>query len=140
MKTPLSAFFGQEDRGFADFEKTTCSGAITDQLDERQREVIRLRFFEGKGQREVRSISACRNVSRIERTGARFLREALTEGESSYEDRIYRFWNMGGAIARDTSKAASSPARTSISTTLFPRRPQRWRTTLAAQRSIRLKN
>ena len=42
---PLSAFLGQEDRGFADFEKNDMLRRALDKLDERQREVIRLRFF-----------------------------------------------------------------------------------------------
>ena len=80
---PLSAFLGQEDRGFADFEKNDMLRRAIDQLDERQREVIRLRFFEGKGQREVaQHIGVSQmTVSRIERQALASLREALTEGE-----------------------------------------------------------
>ena len=64
--------------------KTTCSAALLDKLDERQREVIRLRFFEGKGQREVaQDIGVSQmTVSRVERQALALLREALTEGEN----------------------------------------------------------
>ena len=80
---PLSAFLGQEDRGFADFEKNDMLRRAIDQLDERQREVIRLRFFEGKGQREVaQHIGVSQmTVSRVERQALASLRDALTEGE-----------------------------------------------------------
>ena len=52
-------------------------------LDARQREVIRLRFFEGKGQREAaQEIGVSQmTVSRVERQALAILREALTEGE-----------------------------------------------------------
>ena len=81
---PLSAFLGQEDRGFADFEKNDMLRRALDKLDERQREVIRLRFFEGKGQREVaQDIGVSQmTVSRVERQALALLREALTEGEN----------------------------------------------------------
>ena len=81
---PLSAFLGQEDRGFADFENNDMLRRALDKLDERQREVIRLRFFEGKGQREVaQDIGVSQmTVSRVERQALALLREALTEGEN----------------------------------------------------------
>ena len=81
---PLSAFLGQEDRGFADFEKNDMLRRALNKLDERQREVIRLRFFEGKGQREVaQDIGVSQmTVSRVERQALALLREALTEGEN----------------------------------------------------------
>ena len=80
---PLGAFLGQEDSGFTDFEKNDMLRRAMATLDERQREVIRLRFFEGKGQREVaQHIGVSQmTVSRVERQALASLREALTEGE-----------------------------------------------------------
>ena len=80
---PLSAFLGREDSGFADFEKNDMLDRAMNALDARQREVIRQRFFEGKGQREVaQAIGVSQmTVSRLERQALGILREALTEGE-----------------------------------------------------------
>ena len=80
---PLSVFLGQEDGGFAEFEKNDMLARAMQALDARQREVIRLRFFEGKGQREAaQEIGVSQmTVSRVERQALAILREALTEGE-----------------------------------------------------------
>ena len=80
---PLGAFLGQERQWFTDFEKNDMLRRAMATLDERQREVIRLRFFEGKGQREVaQAIGVSQmTVSRVERQALGILREALTEGE-----------------------------------------------------------
>ena len=82
---PLSAFLGREDAGFAEFEKSDMLNRAISSLDERQRKVIRMRFFENKGQREVaQAIGVSQmTVSRVERQALSRLREALTEGENA---------------------------------------------------------
>jgi RNA polymerase sigma factor (sigma-70 family) len=54
-----------------------------DSLDERQREIIRMRFFENRGQREVaQAIGVSQmSVSRAERVALSKLRDALSESE-----------------------------------------------------------
>ncbi len=80
---PLSAFLGQEEAGYAEFEKNDMLRRAMDALDERQQKIIRMRFFEGKGQREVaQAIGVSQmTVSRVERQALSRLREALMEGE-----------------------------------------------------------
>ena len=82
---PLSAFLGREDAGFAEFEKSDMLNRAISSLDERQRKVIRMRFFENKGQREgAQAIGVSQiTVSRVERQALSRLREALTEGENA---------------------------------------------------------
>ena len=81
---PLISFLGREDTGYAEFEKSDMLGRALSALDDRQREVIQMRFFEGKGQREVaQDIGVSQmTVSRVERQALALLREALTEGEN----------------------------------------------------------
>lgn len=80
---PLSAFLGQEEAGYAEFEKNDMLRRAMDALDERQQKIIRMRFFEGKGQREVaQAIGVSQmTVSRVERQALSRLRDALMEGE-----------------------------------------------------------
>ena len=82
---PLISFLGREDTGYAEFEKSDMLGRALSALDDRQREVIQMRFFEGKGQREVaQAIGVSQmTVSRVERQALTRLREALTEGEKA---------------------------------------------------------
>ena len=49
----LDAFLGIEDRGFSEFEKNDAVRRAMDALEPRRREIIRLRFFENRSQREV---------------------------------------------------------------------------------------
>ena len=58
--------------------------SLTVPADKSMMLVIRLRFFEGKGQREVaQDIGVSQmTVSRVERQALALLREALTEGEN----------------------------------------------------------
>jgi RNA polymerase sigma-B factor len=48
-----AAILGQEDRGFGDVEQGVLVAELLDQLDERSRLVIQLRFFERLGQEEI---------------------------------------------------------------------------------------
>ena len=72
------------DRGvkFASFVTPTMVGEVKNYFRDRSR-LIRLRFFEGKGQREAaQEIGVSQmTVSRVERQALAILREALTEGE-----------------------------------------------------------
>ena len=80
---PLSRFLGDEDEGYARFEDSDMLRRAMGMLTDRQREVIRLRFFEGMGQREVaQNIGVSQmTVSRVERQALATLREAITKGE-----------------------------------------------------------
>lgn len=81
--TPLSAFLGIEDAGYDQFEKSDMIERAMDVLDARQREIIRMRFFENKGQREVAEAIGVSQmtVSRSERQALSKLKDALSEGE-----------------------------------------------------------
>ena len=81
---PLSAFLGREEAGFAEFEKDDMLRRAMELLDERQREVIQMRFFAGKGQREVaQAIGVSQmTVSRVERQALQKMR-ALLNGEEN---------------------------------------------------------
>lgn len=50
---PMDAFLGTEDAGFADFEREDAIERAMDRLDDRQRSIIRMRYFENMSQREV---------------------------------------------------------------------------------------
>lgn len=78
---PLSAFLGREDAGFAEFERSDMLQRALVALDERQRAIIRMRFFENKGQREVAQALGVSQmtVSRVERQALASLRGALLE-------------------------------------------------------------
>ena len=49
----MDAFLGAEDAGFADFEREDAIERAMDMLDDRQRSIIRMRYFENMSQREV---------------------------------------------------------------------------------------
>ena len=80
---PLSAFLGMEDQGYERFERGDMLKRAMDSLDERQREIIRMRFFENRGQREVaQAIGVSQmSISRAERQALSKLRDALSESE-----------------------------------------------------------
>ena len=68
----LDAFLGMEDAGYSRFERADAIRRAMDALDDRQREVIRLRYFENLSQREI---AARLNVSQM--TVSREERRAL---------------------------------------------------------------
>ncbi len=80
---PLSAYLGVEEGGYGEFERSDELERAMEQLDQRQKEIIRLRFFENRGQREVAEkigISQM-TVSRAERKALEILRQLLSKGE-----------------------------------------------------------
>jgi len=80
---PISAFLGVEERGYSDFDNLETIRSAMAQLDERQREVIRLRFFENLSQREVaaRLDISQMSVSRVERKALELMKTALAGTE-----------------------------------------------------------
>lgn len=82
---PLSAFLGVEEKGFSEFEYGETVKSAMAALDERQREVIRLRFFEGLSQRDaaLRLDISQMSVSRAERRALELMKTALAGTEES---------------------------------------------------------
>ena len=80
---PISAFLGVEEKGYSDFDNLETIRSAMAQLDERQREVIRLRFFENLSQREVaaRLDISQMSVSRVERKALELMKTALAGTE-----------------------------------------------------------
>ena len=79
--SPLSKFIGSSEKGFTDFERNDMIARAMKQLDERQANVIRLRFFENLSQRDVaqRLEISQMTVSRAERQALQILREHMDE-------------------------------------------------------------
>lgn len=75
----LDAFLGIEDRGFSEFEKNDAVRRAMDALEPRRREIIRLRFFENRSQREVAQALGVSQmtVSREERRALEQMKGAL---------------------------------------------------------------
>ena len=80
---PISAFFGVEEKGYSDFDNLETIKSAMAQLDDKQREVIRLRFFENLSQREVaqRLDISQMSVSRVERKALELMKTALAGTE-----------------------------------------------------------
>lgn len=80
---PLSAFLGMEEQGYQDMETGDLIRSALEKLDSRQREVIRLRFFEGLSQRDTadRLDISQMSVSRIERKALGTMKAAMAETE-----------------------------------------------------------
>jgi len=80
---PISAFMGVEEKGYSDFDNLETIKSAMAQLDEKQREVIRLRFFENLSQREVaaRLDISQMSVSRVERKALELMKTALAGTE-----------------------------------------------------------
>lgn len=76
---PLSRFLGFDEEGFADFERRDQLARAMEALDERQREVLRQRYFENRTQRDVagRMNLSQMTVSRVERAALELLKEKL---------------------------------------------------------------
>lgn len=77
----LHQAIGAEEKGFSEFENADLLRRGMEQLTPKQREVIRLRFFENLSQREVaqRIGVSQMSVSRTERSALEQLRKAVTE-------------------------------------------------------------
>jgi len=77
----LDVFLGIEDRGFSEFEKNDAVRRAMDALEPRRREIIRLRFFENRSQREVaqRLGVSQMTVSREERRALQQMRGVLED-------------------------------------------------------------
>ena len=80
---PLSAFLGIEEQGYTDLETGELIKSALVKLDARQREVIRLRFFEGLSQRDTaeRLDISQMSVSRIERKALGTMKAAMAGTE-----------------------------------------------------------
>ena len=82
---PLSTFLGVEEKGFSEFESNETIKSAMAALNEKQREVIRLRFFEGLSQRDVaaRLDISQMSVSRVERRALGIMKTALAGTEDN---------------------------------------------------------
>ena len=83
--SPLSKFLGFRDAGFAEFERNDMLGRAMAALDDRQKEVIRLRFMENLSQREVAqqlNLSQM-TVSRAERQALQILKEQISGSDDT---------------------------------------------------------
>lgn len=80
---PLSAFLGVEEAGFRRFETNDTLRRLLQSMDEQQRRVIELRFFEGLSQREAaqRLGISQMSVSRSERKALEWMRGQLQDTE-----------------------------------------------------------
>lgn len=80
---PLSAFLGVEEAGFREFEVRDALERLIDTLDQQQRRVIELRFFEGLSQRDVaRRLGISQmSVSRSERRALEWMRGRMQDTE-----------------------------------------------------------
>ena len=76
---PLSAFLGVEERGFSNFENNDTIRRAMNTLPPRERDVVRLRFFENLSQRETsqRLHISQMTVSRVERKALYALKKVL---------------------------------------------------------------
>ena len=78
-ETPLESYLGETDANLEAFERDEQLRSAMSALDGRQREVIRLRFFESLSQRQVaeRLDLSQMTVSRIERQALDALKKKL---------------------------------------------------------------
>ena len=79
----LNRAIGAEEKGFSEFENADLLQRGMRTLSEKQKEVIRLRFFENLSQREVASLTGVSqmSVSRTERAALEQLRRAVLSDE-----------------------------------------------------------
>lgn len=75
----LSSVLGFEERGFAEFENADLLRRSMQALSDQQREIIRLRFFENRSQRETAQIIGVSqmSISRAERSALEKMRIAM---------------------------------------------------------------
>ena len=87
---PLSQFLGFDGAGFADFERRDQLSRALEALDERQREVLRQRYFENRTQRDVaaRMNLSQMTVSRVERAALEALKEKLSPQEGNRGEKL----------------------------------------------------
>lgn len=81
--TALSAFLGFEDKGYSEFERRDALKRALDKLDDKQKMIISLRYFEGLSQREValKMDVSQMTVSRAERRALAIMRGAMENAE-----------------------------------------------------------
>ena len=79
--SPLGRLLGFDEPGYAEFERGDMLRRAMDALDDRQREVIRGRFYENLSQREMaeRMKVSQMTVSRIERQALKRMREEISD-------------------------------------------------------------
>ena len=79
--SPLGRLLGFDEPGYAEFERGDMLRRAMDALDDRQREVIRGRFYENLSQREMaeRMQVSQMTVSRIERQALKRMREEISD-------------------------------------------------------------
>jgi len=81
----LASSLGTQESGFGEFENADMLRRAMAKLSDQQRDVIRLRFFENRSQREVAAelgVSQM-SVSRAERRALEILRDELKHGEDT---------------------------------------------------------
>lgn len=83
--SPLSKFLGFSDAGYAEFERNDMLSRAMAALDDRQKDVIRLRYIENLSQREVaqRLNLSQMTISRTERQALLALKELISGGEDT---------------------------------------------------------
>ena len=76
---PLDNYLGMEDTGFGNFENSDAVRRALALLDDRQREIIRMRYFENMSQREIADVLEISQmtVSREERTALEIMRKQM---------------------------------------------------------------
>lgn len=81
--TPIRAFLGFEESGYSDFERRDALKRALEKLDEQQKMIIMLRYFEGLSQRDVaqRMDVSQMTVSRAERKALAAMRSAMEDAE-----------------------------------------------------------
>lgn len=81
----LASTLGAEDRRFAEFETSDMLTRAMEKLSPQQRDVIRMRFFENRSQRDIAGETGVSqmSISRAERKALELLREELKIGEDN---------------------------------------------------------
>lgn len=76
---PVDHYLGAEDAGFGAFENNDAIERALSHLDERQKQIIRMRYFENMSQREVADVLAVSQmtVSREERKALEVMRKQI---------------------------------------------------------------
>ena len=76
---PLDNYLGTEDQGYSSFENNDAVRRAMALLDDRQKEIIRMRYFENMSQREVADVLGISQmtVSREERKALEIMRKQI---------------------------------------------------------------
>lgn len=80
-ESPISAFLGVEEKGFALFEQSDQVKRLLEKLPRQQRDVLTMRYFGGKSQREIAQFMdvSQMTISRLERKALETLKSWMTE-------------------------------------------------------------